>query len=144
MDNQTESKYDDEEDVIDLTESTTDEDDSTYHDIQDDVKTLKDDLEETQKLIVAMSRANREKNEQIEELKNQVDILRNTVRRLRFQMDGGSRAHSGIRDSSFYASFRRHFCENYLDSMRMIGEYEPHQLVFLGHILNLPVSRVGV
>ncbi|MCP4970542.1 MAG: hypothetical protein GY932_08115 [Arcobacter sp.] len=83
--------------------------------------------------------------EEIEKLKTRcsnqestVDILRNSVRRLRFSRSELSNNHRSRSDLVFIDNCRRKFLNEWNGNMTYLNDSDALQLSFLAHILSLP------
>ena len=74
--------------------------------------------------------------ETIERRNQEVDILRNATRRLRFQAD--TQGAQRRRNQTFFDATRRKFLEGWNGDMAVINSADLDHLAFLSHILDLP------
>ena len=72
----------------------------------------------------------------VEDKNSQIDILRNNLRRIRFQSD--SQGALNRRNNSFFDAARRKFLEGWNGDMKVIQSADLEHLAFLAHILALP------
>ena len=108
-----------------MNDSTSDRDSlQDSYDEKDNIKSLKEEIE---KLKTRCS--NQEST---------VDILRNTVRRLRFSRFELSNNQHTRSDSVFIDNCRRKFLNEWNGQMSYLNESDALQLSFLAHILSLP------
>ena len=81
----------------------------------------------------------RELNEKLAECDSQLSIMRNTIRRLRFQSEAQS--SNDRRDHVFFDASRRKFLQAWDGTLDFFKSVPMEQLAFLAHILNLPTEE---
>lgn len=96
---------------------------------RDEIDNLKDVIESLKESISSIEEA-------IERRDQQIDILRNTARRLRFQADSNDARMR--RNNTFFDAARRKFLEGWNGDMAIINSADLDHLAFLAHILDLP------
>lgn len=72
----------------------------------------------------------------IDEKNSQIDILRNNLRRIRFQSD--TQGALNRRNNAFFDAARRKFLEGWNGDMQVIQSADLEHLAFLSHVLDLP------
>lgn len=73
----------------------------------------------------------------LEERDATIELLRNTVRRLRFQRSPAT-GRDRTRDNVFTDACRRRFCEAWQGNPDYLNSMDVEHLSFLGHLLHLP------
>lgn len=75
----------------------------------------------------------------LDEKNAQLDIVRNNLRRMRFQSD--SQGAQNRRNASFFDASRRKFLEGWNGDMQVLQSADLEHLAFLAHILDLPTAQ---
>jgi predicted RNase H-like nuclease (RuvC/YqgF family) len=71
--------------------------------------------------------------------RHEVEVLRNHVRRANAEHTNTRAAEISRRDAAFFDGVRRRFVESWREDLELMMKMQPHQLLFFGHLLNLPV-----
>jgi hypothetical protein len=71
--------------------------------------------------------------------RHEVEMLRVQVRRANAERATARTAETARRDNAFFDAMRRRFVDSWRDNIDLILKFSPHQLLFLGHLLQLPV-----
>ena len=71
--------------------------------------------------------------------RHEVEVLRNHVRRANADRVNTRAAEISRRDAAFFDGVRRRFVESWREDLDLMMKMQPHQLLFFGHLLNLPV-----
>jgi hypothetical protein len=71
--------------------------------------------------------------------RHEVEVLRNHVRRANAERASTRAAEISRRDTMFFDGVRRRFVESWRQDLELMMKMQPHQLLFFGHLLNLPV-----
>jgi len=111
-----------------------DEDDEDDEDFQD--------LEARFERMEAELRALRGEQERLadrDELqRHELEMLRVHVRRSNAERASARAAETSRRDNAFFDAMRRRFVDSWREDLELILKFSPHQLLFLGHLLQLP------
>lgn len=70
---------------------------------------------------------------------HEVEALRLTVRRAITPLSAASRAADLRRNNAFFDAVRRRFLDDFQRQIDLLDQHPPHALLFLGHLLDLPV-----
>lgn len=116
------------------TENASDES-SQDTDVEEEILALKQRLINTLDRIGDLEGVIEEMETRERELKDSVEILRTTVRRLRFQNQPGDRLR---RDNSFFDAARRKFLNRWDGNMEYLSAAQPEHLGFLAALIDLP------
>jgi hypothetical protein len=71
--------------------------------------------------------------------RHEVEVLRNHVRRANAERASTRAAEISRHDAMFFDGVRRRFVESWREDLELMMKMQPHQLLFFGHLLNLPV-----
>lgn len=103
-------------------------------DLRQLVVNLRDQINEMARIIIDFERKEGERESSIE-------VLRNTVRRLRFTQTQNVENIRARRDNSFFDAVRRKFLNNWQGDIEYITKAQPEHLAFLAALVDLPINE---
>jgi hypothetical protein len=70
---------------------------------------------------------------------HEIEALRLTIRRAMTPLSAANRAADMRRNNAFFDAIRRRFVDDFQRQIDLLDHHPPHALLFLGHLLDLPV-----
>lgn len=108
------------------------EDDEDFEDLDDRLERVDHEL---RALRVAVDRL----TDREETQRHEVEMLRLQVRRANAERIAARAGERSRRDAAFFDGVRRRFVESWPAALSAMQDMPPQQLLFLGHLLDLPV-----